>query len=306
MRRGNQDVIEDKPVRNNNGQMSLDVGSKIEAWREHYMHLLNVEFSWNLDGLSKVYPVEGPSEPITTAMVRTAINKMSLGKAAGPSSIFVEMLKAAGSSGASMIRDLIGDIIFENRIPSEWQESHIVSVYKGKGDALNRSNCRGLKLIDQAMKVLERIVEGFVRQRVVINNMQWSFMQGRGTTDAIFILRQLQEEHLVAGKPLYLTFIDLEKAFDRVPREVIWWSMSELKIDEWLVRIVQSMYKVRRRVRVGDEYSNSFYVCLRVHQGSVLSPLLFFIVLEACLWSFVQVAIGRSCMLTTNGFWFET
>ena len=81
-------------------------------------------------------------------MVRKAINKMSLGKAAGPLGIVAEILKAARSSGASMIRDLIEDIIFENRIPSEWQESHIVSVYKGKGDALNRSNYRGLKLIE--------------------------------------------------------------------------------------------------------------------------------------------------------------
>ena len=108
---------------------------KKEAWREHYMHLLNVEFLWNPDGLSEVYPVEGPSEPITTVMVRKAINMMGLGKAAGPSGIVSEVLKAAGSSGASMIRDLIEDIIFENRIPSEWQESHIISVYKGKGDA---------------------------------------------------------------------------------------------------------------------------------------------------------------------------
>ena len=144
--------------------MSLDVDSKKEAWREHYMHFLNVEFSWNPGGLSEVYPVEGPSEPIITAMVRKAINKMNLGKAAGPSGIVAEMLKAAGLSGATMIRDFIEDIIFENRIPSEWQESHIVSVYKGKGDALNRSNYMGLKLIDQVMKVLERVVKGFIRQ----------------------------------------------------------------------------------------------------------------------------------------------
>ena len=232
-------------------------------------------------GLSKVYPVEGPSEPITTEMVKKAINKVSLEKAAVPSGIVAEMLKAADSSGASMIRDFIEDIIFENRIPSEWQKSQLVSVYKGKGDALNRSNYRGLKLIDQVRKVLERVVKGFIRQRVVINDMQCGFMQGRGTIDAIFILRQLQEKHLVAGKTLYLAFIDLEKAFDRVPQEVIWWSMRKLKLDEWLVRIVQSMYKeVRSRVRVGDEYSNSFDVRVGVHQGSVLSKLLFVIVLE--------------------------
>ena len=158
----------------------------------------------------------------------------------------------------------------------------IVNLYKGKGDALNRGNYRGLKLIEQVMKVLERVVEELIRQRVEIDEMQCGFMSGRGTTDAIFIVRQLQEKHLAANKPLYMAFVDLEKAFDRVPRDVIWWAMRKLGIDEWLVRLVQSMYKdVRSRVRVGDGYSEEFGVGVGVHQGSVLSPLLFIIVLEA-------------------------
>ena len=58
--------------------------------------------------------------------------------------------------------------------------------------------------------------------------------------------------------------------------------MRKLGIDEWLVRLVQSMYKdVRSRVRVGDGYSEEFGVGVGVHQGSVLSLLLFIIVLEA-------------------------
>ena len=152
------------------------------------------------------------------------------------------------------------------------------NLYKGKGDALNRGNYRGLKLIEQVMKVLERVVEGLIRQRVEIDEMQCGFMSGRGTTEAIFIVRQLQEKHLAAIKPLYMAFVDLEKAFDRVPQDVIWWAMRKLGNDEWLVRLVQSMYKdVRCRVRVGDGYSEEF----GVHQGVVLSPLLFIIVLEA-------------------------
>ena len=132
------------------------------------------------------------------------------------------------------------------------------------------------------MKVLERVVEGLIRQRVEIDEMQCGFMCGRGTTDAIFIVRQLQEKHMAANKPLYMAFVDLEKAFDRVPRDVIWWAMHKLGIDEWLVHLVQSMYKdVRSRVRVGDGYSEEFGVEVGVHQGSVLSPLLFIIVLEA-------------------------
>ena len=129
------------------------------------------------------------------------------------------------------------------------------------------------------MKVLERVVEGLIRQRFEIDGRQCSFMSGRGTTDAIFIVRQLQKKHLAANKPLYMAFVDLEKAFDRVPRDVIWWAMRKLGIDEWLVRLVQSMYKdVRSRVRVGDGYSEDFFVGEGAHQGSVLSLLLFIIV----------------------------
>ena len=71
------------------------------------------------------------------------------------------------------------------------------------------------------MNVLERVVGGLIRQKVEIGELQCGFMSGRGTTDAIFILRQLQQKHLAANKPLYMNFVVLEKAFDRVPRDVI-------------------------------------------------------------------------------------
>ena len=104
--------------------------------------------------------------------------KMASGKAAGPSGIVAEMLKPVGEAGAVEVRDLIEDIISEGCIPTDWQESFIVNLYKGKGDALNRGNYRGLKLIEQVMKVLERVVEGIIRQRVEIDEMQRGFMSG--------------------------------------------------------------------------------------------------------------------------------
>ena len=132
------------------------------------------------------------------------------------------------------------------------------------------------------MKVLDRIVDGLIKQVVSMDDSQFGFVPGRGTTDAIFEVRQLQEKYLAANKRLYMAFVDLEKASDQVPRKVIWWVLRKLGVNEWIVRLVQGMYSnARSHVRVGEGYSEEFEVKVGVHQGSVLSPLLFIIVLEA-------------------------
>ena len=66
------------------------------------------------------------------------------------------------------------------------------------------------------MKVIMRIIDSLIRQVVTIDESQFGFVPGRGTTDAIFVIRQLQEKHLTVGKRIYMAFVDLQKAFDRV------------------------------------------------------------------------------------------
>ena len=95
---------------------------------------------------------------------------MKSGKAAGPSGIVVEMIKAAGDTGAIMICDLATAIIRDGKVPTDWEQSFIVCLYKGKGDALDRGNYRGPKLTEQAMKILERIADGLIRQVVSIDD----------------------------------------------------------------------------------------------------------------------------------------
>ena len=271
-------MVGDKCVKDDSGNLSFDEAKKV-AWKQHYERLLNEEFSWNPEDLT-ADPVVGP--PIHVEMVVKAITKMKTGKAAGPSGIVAEMLKASGDTGARLVADLANDMVRNGVIPSDWENSFIINIYKGKGDALERGNYRGLKLLDHVMKGIERVIEKIIRERISIDDMQFRFMPGCGTTDAIFILRQLQEKHLAKNKKLYFAFVDLEKAFDRVPRKVIWWAMRKLGIEEWIVRSVQAMYNnTRSRVRVNNTYSDEFGVKVGVHQGSVLSPLLFVIVLEA-------------------------
>ena len=90
--------------------------------------------------MSDESPVEGPPIPITIDMVKKAIPQMKAGKALGPSGIVVEMIKAAGDTGASMIRDLAVAIIRDGKVPSDWEQSSIVCLYKGKGNALDMGN----------------------------------------------------------------------------------------------------------------------------------------------------------------------
>jgi len=97
--------------------------------------------------------------------------------------------------------------------------------------------------------------------------MQFGFMKGKGTTYAIFTVRQMQENFRVKGKKLYFGFVDLEKAFDRVPREVIRWAMRKLGVETFVSTVYVN--------------SSGFEVKVGMHQGSALSSLLFVIVVEA-------------------------
>ena len=208
---------------------------------------------------------------------------MKAGKAPGPSGRVVEIIRAAGDMGASHLwpcscnhSRLQGTLLLG-------AEFHCLPL-QGKGGCIGKGQwyC-GLKLTEQVMKVLERIVDGLIRQLVSIGDSQFGFVSGRGTTDAIFNVRQLQKKYLAANKRLYMAFIDLEKAFDRVPRKVL----RKLGVEEWIVRLVQGMYaSAQSRVCVGEEYSEEFEVKVCVHQGSVLSRLLFIIVLEDLSWEF--------------------
>ena len=69
----NTDVVGDKPVKNDVGEMSMSEDSKQKAWLEHYHRLLKAEFDWDPDNLSYQPPVEGPPILITTDMVKKAI-----------------------------------------------------------------------------------------------------------------------------------------------------------------------------------------------------------------------------------------
>ena len=84
---------------------------------------------------------------------------MKIGKTAGPTGVVSEMMKAAGGFGSRWMTDLINNIVKEGCIPDDWRKSVLVPVYKGKGDPLVCGSYRAIKLLEQPMKVLERVLK---------------------------------------------------------------------------------------------------------------------------------------------------
>ena len=279
MAKERQDVTGVNCLKNSKGQIVTDPEEIKGIWKVYMEKLLNEENIWdgNVDSDVK----HGAACEISRAEVEKALRKMKPGKAAGPTGVTAEMLQAGGEIGLGWLTELCNTIIREGQMPTDWKRSILMPVYKGKGDPMECGSYRAIKLLEHAMKVVERVIERRIREQAHVDEMQFGFRSGSGTTDAIFILRQLQEKHRAKSKQMHYAFVDLEKAFDRVPREVTKWAMRKLGVEEWLISTVMAMYDgVETVVRTADGDSESFKVKVGLHQGSVLSPLLFIMVME--------------------------
>ncbi|KAK3536886.1 hypothetical protein QTP86_027004 [Hemibagrus guttatus] len=165
-------------------------------------------------------------------------------------------------------------------MPEEWR-SVLVPIFKNKGDVQSCSNYRGIKLMSHTMKLWKRVVEARLRKVVEICEQQYGFMPRKSTTDAIFALRILMEKYRDGQRELHCVFVDLEKAYDRVPREELWYCMRKSGVAEKYVRVVQDMYERSRTVvRCAVSQTEEFKVEVGLHQGSALSPFLFAIVMD--------------------------
>ena len=159
----------------------------------------------------------------------------------------------------------------------------MILIYKDNGDVLSCGSYRGVKLIEHAMKIVERVLERKMRTLVDLDEMQFGFMPVRGTIEALFILRMVQEHYRDKGKKLYMCFVDLEKAFDRILRKLTMmeWAMRKRGLPEMTVLAMKSLYEgARTLIRVASQLSEECCVKVGVHQGSVLSPLVFAIVVD--------------------------
>jgi hypothetical protein len=161
--------------------------------------------------------------------------------------------------GIEVITKIANRVLNGEGIPDEWRCSVLVPLYKGKGDVRDCGAYRGVKLLEHAVKVVERAFLMRLRKMVEIDEMQCGFMPGKGTVDALFMARMLQERYGRKKRKLYMCFVDLEMAFDHVPRKVIEWALRKKGVNERLVGAVIRLYEgAKTKVKVGKGMSEAF------------------------------------------------
>ena len=198
--------------------MMVNSEAVLKRWKEYFEKLMNEEN--NKDPRTEQSEVVNEEvNCVSREEVKNALRRIKKGKAVGPDELPVEVWKCMGKMGIEFLTRLYNRPLMGERMPEEWRRSVLIPIYKNKGDAQCCGNYRGIKLMSHTMKVWEIIIKARLRDSVDISKQQNGFMPGKGTTDAMFTLRMLMEKYRKGQRELHCVFVDLEKAYDRVPRK---------------------------------------------------------------------------------------
>ena len=259
-------------------------------WAEHFNQVLNRSAEINDEAIARLPQVEiNPDldKLPTEEEVREAIKLLSCGKAPGSDAIPAEVYKAGGPVMMQKLTELFQSMWNEGKIPQQLKDASMVHIYKRKGNRQSCDNHRGISLLSIAGKILARVLLNRLRQHLeqgLLPESQCGFRAGRGTVDMIFAARQLQEKCQEQHSDLFMTFVDLTKAFDTVSRDGLWKIMEKFGCPSRFITIVRQFHD-GMMVKVlddGDE-SETFPVTNGVKQGCVLAPTLFSMVFSAML-----------------------
>ncbi|KAK3542618.1 hypothetical protein QTP86_031319, partial [Hemibagrus guttatus] len=278
LRRGKQ--LSANTVYGEGRELLVSTGDIVGRWKEYFEDLLNPT-----DTPSVEEPEAEDSEVdsfITQAEVTEVVQQLLGGKAPGVDEIRPEYLKSLDVVGLSWLTRLCNIAWRSGTVPLDWATGVVVPLFK-KGDRRVCSNYRGITLLSLPGKVYSRVLERRVRPLVEpwIQEEQCGFQPSRGTLDQLYTLHRVLEGSWEFAQPVHMCFVDLEKAFDRVPRGILWEVLWEYGVRGPLLRAVRSLYnRSRSLVRIASCKSDLFPVHVGLRQGCPLSPVLFIVFMD--------------------------
>ena len=322
---GRQSTAGSPPLLDATGEhLITDKAAILERWGEHFENVLNRPSSVNEEAINRLPQVDinmSLAAVPTQEEVDKAISSLSSGKAPGSDGIPAEVFSSGGPALTSKLLELFQLMWKNEELPQEFKDASITHLYKNKGNRRVCDNHRGISLLEIAGKVLARICLNRLQthlecasedtppeeQPSLLPETQCGFRQGRGTTDMIFTVRQLQEKSREQNKGLYITFVDLTKAFDTVNRDGLWKIMAKFGCPQKFVNIVRLFHDgMEARVKDNGQYSRPFPVTNGVKQGCVLAPTLFSMLFSAMLTdAFSGEDVGIALRSRTDGGFYK-
>ena len=253
-------------------------------WENHFKSVLQTRRT-NL-----VYPedsrVEGPLDyEITMEELIKASYVLKPNKSSGRDSITNEMISSLIDVNPGILIKLFNGILKNNVKIRDWTFSIIIPIHKS-GIKTDPSNYRGIAVLSCISKLFTAILNirlrTFVSEKNILCDEQLGFREGNRTSDAHLILYNLIQDYChKKGKKIFACFVDFKKAFDSIPRELLFQKLQKIGVNGKFFNVLKTIYNNDNCcVRVGDKVTNTFLANQGVKQGCVLSPLLFNIFLS--------------------------
>ena len=235
-------------LKDQDGKKHFSQDKILQLWKEHFERHLNTSFTHEeaaLQTLEDAYvDPDSNNLEINKDEVRKAINKLKNKKAPGIDTITAEVIKAGGEEMVDMLLKIFNNIWNNEKSPRDFSRMIVTPVYK-KGDRQSPENFRAISLLSIPGKIFLRIMLGRMQANIgaKLRESQFGFREGRGTVDAIFIVRQIIEKANERKIPLNFHFIDFKAAFDTIWREALWKMMKATGINPKIINIVRNMYE---------------------------------------------------------------
>jgi hypothetical protein len=223
---------------------------------------------------------------LSLAEVEHAIKSLQNGRAAGTDGLSAEFIKYAFPTEDKALHALAGDIthalntVFQGQFPQEWTVNAVTPVPKAKADPTSMDNYRGIAVGNALAKLYSLIMlqrlDAWAEGQGKRAKGQAGFRHGRSAADNIFILQHVLERSRARGRRAYCAFIDFQKAYDSVDRDLLWQALRSMGLHGQFLDSLTQMYShVTMRVRLDGRLGRAFQAPTGVKQGHPLSPLLF-------------------------------